>query len=132
MILINHCNTTTTTTTTTNYSQRNRDIYDTSQCQPPRPTAFLTTPWRPTSTDLVRLFPVTTTLVWRGSTESSSSLLSPQLCKCDECVENPPLLSAAASSSISKFYSIPKEWTESWSVGLWNWAQLKDLQFRNP
>lgn len=35
----------------------------TSQCHPPSPTAFLTTPRRPTRTDLVRLFPVTTTLV---------------------------------------------------------------------
>lgn len=68
----------------------------TSQCHPPRPTAFLTTPWRPTSTDFVRLFPVTTTLVWRGSTESSSSLLSPQLCKC----EKPPLMELSIASSI--------------------------------
>lgn len=45
----------------------------TSQCHPPSPTAFLTTPWRPTSTDLVRLLPVTTTLVCRGSTDISSS-----------------------------------------------------------
>uniref|UniRef100_A0A0A9DZN7 Uncharacterized protein n=1 Tax=Arundo donax TaxID=35708 RepID=A0A0A9DZN7_ARUDO len=45
----------------------------TSQCQPPRPTAFFTTPCKPTSTDLVRLLPVTTTLVCRGSTDISSS-----------------------------------------------------------
>ena len=37
----------------------------TSQCQPPRSMAFLTTPWRPTSTDLVRLLLVTTTLLCR-------------------------------------------------------------------
>lgn len=48
----------------------------TSQCQPPRPTAFLTTPCNPTNTDFVLLFPVTITLVCLGSTESSSSPLS--------------------------------------------------------
>lgn len=50
----------------------------TSQCQPPRPTAFVTTPWRPTRTDLVRLFPVTSTLVWRGSTDRPSPPSSPE------------------------------------------------------
>lgn len=69
----------------------------TSQCHPPSPTAFFTTPWRPTSTDLVRLFPVTTTLVWRGSTESSSSLLSPQLCNCEK---PPPLTELSIASNI--------------------------------
>lgn len=76
----------------------------TSQCHPPSPTAFLTTPWRPTSTDFVRLLPVTTTLVWRGSTESSSSLLSPQLCNC----EKPPLTELSTASSIS----VPTQWVE--------------------
>lgn len=71
----------------------------TSQCQPPSPTAFLTTPWRPTRTDFVRLFPVTTTFVCRGNTVNSSSLLqSPkQLCNWD----NPPLRTFELSTASS-------------------------------
>ncbi len=56
-----------------------RAIFDwigTSQCQPPSPTAFFTTPWSPTNTDFVRLLPVTNTLVCLGSTASPSSPLS--------------------------------------------------------
>ena len=42
--------------------------------------------------------------MWRGSTESSSSLLSPQLCKC----EKPPLTELSTASSIS----VPTQWVE--------------------
>lgn len=49
---------------------------NTSQCQPPSPTAFLTTPCRPSKTLFVLLFPVTTTLVCLGRTDNSSSPLS--------------------------------------------------------
>lgn len=81
----------------------------TSQCQPPSPTAFWTTPWRPTRTDLVRLFPVTTTLVWRGRTVSSSSLL--QSPKQFWSWENPLLrtFELSAASSICLLFTIREE-----------------------
>lgn len=59
-----------------NKVQKRKKRMNTSQCQPPSPTAFLTTPCRPTNTDFVLLFPVTMTLVCLGRTESSSSPLS--------------------------------------------------------
>lgn len=51
----------------------------TSQCHPPRPTAFFTTPVSPTKLCFVLLLPVTVTLVCRGNNawpSSSSSWLA--------------------------------------------------------
>lgn len=95
----------------------------TSQCQPPRPTAFLTTPWRPTRTDFVRLFPVTTTFVWRGSTVSSSSLLlqSPkQLCS---------WVYLSAASSILFFFSF-FFWTEPTNLDFSRFLKWKLTHYR--
>lgn len=106
-----------------NFPQSVLKLKFTSQCHPPRPTAFLTTPWSPTSTDFVRLLPVTTTLVWRGRTDSSSSELSPpQLWRCDEWEENPPLLTTAAASSIFKL--------SGWNPGRIR-TQFSSLKFGN-
>eukprot|EP00963_Diacronema_lutheri_P004281 scaffold324_cov326-Pavlova_lutheri.AAC.3 len=105
----------------------------TNQCHPPRPTAFLTYPSSPTSELLVRLFPVTSTLVRLGSRGADSSLgpsSPPSDPVPDGCFSRvSPSVTSTSSGSVSSFCTCSSVTASIPSVsGLLSWLMSSLLR----